>query len=89
MTPKKYDIKDAISDIYPDVLFMDGCDSAIIGICTRMCQEPIVAYDVNKVINILIDESGMSEEEAYEYFEYNQQGAWMGDNTPCFILTDN
>ena len=29
----------------------------------------------------------MSEEEAYEYFEFNQMGAWMGEGTPCFLNT--
>jgi hypothetical protein len=27
----------------------------------------------------------MSEEEAYEWFEFNQIGAWLGDATPCFL----
>ena len=30
-------------------------------------------------------EMGMSHEEAVEYFEYNQIGAYVGDHTPCFI----
>ena len=34
---------------------------------------------------MLAQEDGMTEEEAIEYFEFNQIGAWMGDNTPCFI----
>ena len=27
----------------------------------------------------------MSYDEAEEYFEYNQIGAYMGDSTPCFV----
>ena len=27
----------------------------------------------------------MSHEEAVEYFEFNIVGAWIGDDTPCFI----
>ena len=32
----------------------------------------------------LIDD-GMSIEEAEEFFEYNQLGAWVGETTPVFI----
>ena len=27
----------------------------------------------------------MTEEEAYEYYNYNMLGAWVGDGTPAFI----
>ena len=26
----------------------------------------------------------MSEEDAYEYFSFNIESAWVGDNTPAF-----
>jgi len=28
----------------------------------------------------------MTWEEAEEYFEFNQMGAWVGDSTPCFLI---
>jgi hypothetical protein len=31
---------------------------------------------------------GMTWEEAEEYFEFNQMGAWVGDSTPCFLIKD-
>lgn len=30
---------------------------------------------------------GMSNEEAIEFFEFNQIGAFVGDKTPCFVDT--
>ena len=30
-------------------------------------------------------DDGMSEEEAYEYYNFNMLGAWVGDGTPAFI----
>jgi hypothetical protein len=30
----------------------------------------------------------MSYEDAYEYYNFNIVGAWMGDNTPVFITTE-
>ena len=64
---------------------MDNYDHCIIGVCERFGQEPIIAYDKTKVIQKLQSE-GMTEEEAIEYFEYNQIGAWMGETTPCFVI---
>ena len=40
-------------------------------------------YDKQRVIEKLM--KVMTDEEAYEFFEYNQLGAWMGDGTPGFI----
>lgn len=65
-------------------LIMDGFDKCILGICYRFGQEPIVAYDRDLVIKELINQD-MTPEEAEEFFEYNQIGAWVGDKTPCFI----
>lgn len=73
-----------IREQYPDVLIMDGFDDCILGVCSRMGQETIVAYDFVKVVQKLIKQ-GMNEEEALEWFEYNQLGAWMGKMTPCFV----
>lgn len=71
------------------MLIMDGYDDCVIGICTRFGQAPIVAYDRAKVIAKLMAE-GLTEEDAEEWFAFNQIGAWMGEMTPCFIaLTDN
>jgi len=66
-----------------DALTMDGYDDCIIGVCRRFGQNDIVAYDYSKVIDKLCE--SMTHEEAVEFFEFNQIGAWMGDNTPCFV----
>jgi len=67
---------------------MDGYDDCIIGIVERFNQQPIVCYDKTKVL-MKLHEGGLSPEEAMEYFEFNQLGAWVGDSTPCFITTTN
>lgn len=69
-----------------DLLFMDGYDSALCGVVSRIGQEPITCYDMDKVIKISMT-MGMTEEEAIEHFEYNQIGGWVGSRTPCFIET--
>jgi len=75
---------DYIKEEYPEVMLMDGFEDCIIGICERHGQEPIVTYDKNKIIDKLILED-MTEEEALEFFYYNQIGAWVGETTPCFV----
>jgi hypothetical protein len=66
------------------MLTMDGYDDCIVGIVERFGMEPIVCYDKDKVLQRHRDD-GMIYEEAIEFFEYNQLGAWVGDRTPCFI----
>ncbi len=66
---------------------MDGYDDCMLGICMRFGQDDIVAYDYTKIIQKHIDD-GMTDEEAVEFFNFNQLGAWVGEHTPCFILLD-
>ena len=59
-------------------------DVAFVGYVTRFGMEPIACYDYELVIEVLMD-TGMTHEEAEEYFHYNIIGAWVGDDTPCYI----
>ena len=79
-------IRERISEEYPDLLVMDPdyLDAAIIGVATRIGLEA-VCYDKAKVIRLLMGHDKMSYEEALEYFEYNMQGAWVGEHTPVFL----
>jgi|TARA_R110002020_G_C16091602_1_gene757942 hypothetical protein len=68
-----------------DMIIANGFDEAKIGVARRCGQPDLIAYDLEKIIEILIERDGMSHEEAVEYFEFNIVGAWIGDDTPCFI----
>lgn len=76
-------IEDAV-ELNEEMIKMDGYDDCVIGICHRFGQPPIIAYDFDKVILKLMD-YGMTYEEAIEYWDYNQIGAYMGESTPCFV----
>jgi len=65
---------------------MDGFDDCIAGVVSRFGQCDILCYDLEKVIDKLMQETGMTYEDALEYHQFNQIGAWMGDETPCFIV---
>lgn len=73
-----------VIDNYEDVVKMDGFDDCIMGICYRFGQPIILAYDLDKVTKKLMKQ-GMSYEDAIEYWEYNQLGASVGEQTPCYI----
>lgn len=77
-----------IEDINPEALLCDGFDEAIIGMAERINLGPVVAYDVDKMLEIMVERDGMTYEEAMEYFDYNILGAWMGENTPVYIQTN-
>ena len=61
-----------------------GFDDAVIG-SVRRFNEEFALLDESKCIEILMERDGMTEEEAVEYFEFNIIGAWMGEETPCFL----
>ena len=77
--------REDISEINPEALLIDGFDEAIIGMAERINLGPVVAYDVQTILKIMIERDEMTYEEAVEYFEFNILGAWAGDNTPIFI----
>ena len=74
-----------IADWNEEALLADGFEDAILGMCERFGNNPVVAYNYLKCIDILIQRDGMTHEEAEEYFSFNVLGAWMGNGTPVFV----
>jgi hypothetical protein len=68
-----------------ELLVMDGFDDCIIGVGQRF-TDYFVVYDFKRVISKLM-EDGMTYEEAVEFHEFNQVGAWVGPKTPVFLNT--
>ena len=67
-----------------ELMFMDGFDDCIAGIVYGCNQQTVVCYDVDRVLKKL-ENDGMTHEEAREYMDFNQVGAYMGDRTPLFL----
>ena len=63
-----------------------GLDDALIGYVTRPGMEPCAVYDPKKCVRALMSGDGMTKEEAYDFFHYNIESAWVGDRTP-FMFT--
>jgi hypothetical protein len=76
-------MEDKLKDIleaYPDASFMiaDGFNEAVIGVCGEK-----LVYSIEKIIEKLMED--MSEEEAWEYYSYNIEGSYVGEQTPLYV----
>lgn len=80
MTPR-----DLLEDENPDALLLDGFEDAFIGIARRCGQPALAVYDRDRCLDLLVRRDGMSYEEAEEFFEFNVQGAWVGEHTPIIL----
>ncbi len=70
------------SDPDEEVLLADGLDEAFIGLTTDNIR---AVYSIDKIIEILSKD--MSEDDAWEYFHYNIECAYVGEKTPIYIKT--
>jgi hypothetical protein len=82
---KSDSIVQALADENPEAYLADGFEKAIIGIARRCGQPSVAVYSLQKCIKILMNNSELTEEEAYEYFDFNVFNAWYGENTPFFL----
>lgn len=66
------------------VVLADGFEDAFVGIA-RQFGKPLAVYDRARCIKILCKD--MSHSDAEEYFQFNVEGAWVGEQTPVFLET--
>lgn len=73
--------------IEPSYIKADGFDDCLIGLGFKFGNRGTLIYDQAKVIQKLIDDSEgkMTEDEAFEYYEFNILGAYVGENMPIFV----
>ena len=67
-----------------DTILADGFDAAFVGIT----YDNRAVYDIDAILDILVSD-GMTAPEAYEYFEYNIAGAYVGMHTPVYLFLYN
>ena len=63
---------------------MDGFDDAIIGVQENI--QPKIVYDLWKMVEIL-NEEGMSTEDALDHIGYNITSTYVGETTPIIVDT--
>ena len=70
-----------------DLMFATNFDNAIIGVSMGISCGTKVVYDAEEMARTLVISEGMTEQEAWEYLEFNTFNAYIGDNTPIFVST--
>jgi len=80
------------ADLEDNMLFLGTSkgefDDCMVGVANQFGRPPVVAYDYDKMIEVLMKD-GMTYEEAVEYFDFNIIGGWVGEYTPVFITYSN
>jgi hypothetical protein len=79
-------VREWLNENVDDILMADGFDEALLGYAQRVGQPAIAIYDREKCIELLVKRDGLSPEEADEHFEFNVVGAWVGEQTPFFLV---
>jgi len=81
----KPELREKLAENFGDnLLFADTFDGAIIGVAIGHDSERVV-YDTRQMVEILLQEEDFTEEEAWEYLEFNTFGAYVGENTPIYV----
>jgi hypothetical protein len=90
-TPTTPSLRDLFGDFESEseeILIMPGYDHCIVGVVEQFGRPPIACYDKQKVL-LELQRDGMSEEDAEEFWSFNQIGAWVGESTPCFLTLND
>lgn len=70
-----------IHEHYPEATWAKGFDDCIIGISSK----GKIVYSQVHIINKLVRRDKMEWDEAIEFFHYNIEGAYVGENTPLYM----
>ena len=59
-------------------------DKCIIGISVRVNLH-CLCYDTGKILTMLQEDMGMTNEEATDHFFFNVEGSYLGEHSPVFL----
>ena len=68
-----------------ELITASGLDDAIIGVGVRCVQPPVVIYSIDRVIKILKNREGKTNDEAIEFFVFNIEGVWTDVTTSVWM----
>jgi len=72
-----------LMDVDEPIMLADGFEEAFVGIA-RQFGKPIAIYHRDKCIKLLMRQ-GMTEDEAEEFFGFNVEGCYSGEQTPAYL----
>lgn len=67
------------------MLKVTGYDDCAMGVVFGCGRENTIIYNVDKIIKKMMKRDGMTYDDAFEYFNFNIAGAYMGTDTPVFL----
>jgi hypothetical protein len=83
---KHKELIDDIAEYNEKASYPTGFESCIIGMVHRFGEEPAICLDEEKVIKLLMKRDKMTEEEAWEFYDYNILGYGSSSETlPVFL----
>ena len=77
-----------IDEIAEGAILLDGLEDAIIGVVEEFGNGRRVLYSVDKIISILMERDGMTDSEAYEFYDFNILGLRAGEQNAVFLVTE-
>ena len=75
------ELKETIANHNPEAMFAEGFDDCLAGFDSK----GRAIYFADHIIGTLMERDGMTEEEALEFFDFNIEGAYVGEYTPIYM----
>jgi hypothetical protein len=65
---------------------LNGLDDAIVGLARVHGSDPVVLYDPEIIIEILMDREGLTLDDAVDFYGANIECAYFGPGTPAMLI---
>lgn len=78
-------IREWVAERDDEALMFDGLDRAVLGMGVRCGGPGVVVYDRGRIVRLLVERDGMTEEQASEFCSVNIEGGWLGPRTPIVV----
>ena len=69
----------------PQALFSDGHDDALMGYTLNTYMPNRAVYDAERCASLMMEQSDITWEEAFEYLDFNTFCAYVGDSGPLYL----
>ena len=78
-------IREWVAERDDEAVMFDGLDAAVLGMGVRCGEPAVVVYDRERIVRLLVERDGMTEEQASEFCSVNIEGGWLGPRTPIVV----
>jgi len=69
----------------PQALFSDGHDDALMGYTLNTYMPNRAVYDAERCASLMMEQSDITWEEAFEFLDFNTFCAYVGDSGPLYL----